>query len=106
MNPSTLIGMVASIALMAVILLFGSDKPGNFIDAPSLAIVLGGTLAATFLSYPLREVLRVFHLVSQVMREEKLNTKQDIEELVGLSKLWVQGDLQAVEKARWLTLIP
>ncbi len=99
MNPSTLIGMVASVALMAVILLFGSDKPGNFIDAPSIAIVLGGTLAATFLSYPLREVLRVFHLVSQVMREEKLNTKQDIEELVGLSKLWVQGDLQAVEKA-------
>ena len=35
MNPSTLIGMVASVALMAVILLFGSDKPGNFIDAQS-----------------------------------------------------------------------
>jgi chemotaxis protein MotA len=99
MNPSTLIGMVASVALMAIILLFGANRPGSFIDAPSIAIVLGGTLAATFLSYPLREVLRVFHLVSQVIREEKLNTKNDIEELVALSRLWVQGDLQAVEKA-------
>ena len=99
MNPSTLIGMVASVALMAVILLFASDNPWHFIDAPSIAIVLGGTFAATFLSYPLREVLRVFHLVSQVMREDKVNTKHDIEELVGLSKLWIQGDLQAVEKA-------
>ncbi|MCB2018477.1 MAG: MotA/TolQ/ExbB proton channel family protein, partial [Hydrogenophaga sp.] len=99
MNPSTLIGMVASVALMAVILLFGSNKPGNFLDPASIAIVLGGTLAATFLSYPLKEVLRVFHLVSQVLREDKVNTKHDIEELVGLSKLWIQGDLQAVEKA-------
>ena len=99
MNPSTLIGMVASVALMAVILLFGSDKPGNFLDLPSVAIVLGGTLAATFLSYPLREVLRVVKLVSHVLREDKLDSRHDIEELVGLSKLWVQGDLQAVEKA-------
>jgi len=62
LNPSTLIGMVASVLLMAVILLFASDDPLRFVDAPSIAIVLGGTLAATFLSYPLKEVLRVFHL--------------------------------------------
>ena len=48
MNPSTLIGLVASVALMAVILLFGSDKPGNFIDAPSLAIVLGGVASTAW----------------------------------------------------------
>ncbi|MEZ5700750.1 MAG: hypothetical protein R3E42_00360 [Burkholderiaceae bacterium] len=52
MNPSTLIGIVASSLLMAVIVLFGADDPAKFIDLPSIAIVLGGTLAATFLSYP------------------------------------------------------
>ena len=66
---------------------------------PGLAIVLGGTLAATFLSYPLREVLRVFHLVGQVMRQERLDTRGDIEELVAISRLWIQGDLAAVERA-------
>lgn len=99
MNPSTLIGMVASVLLMAVIVLFAADNPWVFLDGPSIAIVLGGTLAATFLSYPLREVLRVFHLVGHVMREERLDTRQDIEELVAISKLWIQGDPVAVEKA-------
>lgn len=99
MNPSTLIGMVASVLFMAVILLFASDDPLRFIDAPSIAIVLGGTLAATFLSYPLKEVLRVFHLVGQVLRQDRLDTRRHIEELVALSRLWMQGDPQAVERA-------
>jgi chemotaxis protein MotA len=98
-NPSTLIGMVASVLLMAVILMFASDDPLRFVDGPSLAIVLGGTLAATFLSYPLKEVLRVFHLVGQVLRQDRLDTRHHIEELVALSRLWMQGDLQAVERA-------
>jgi chemotaxis protein MotA len=98
-NPSTLIGMVASVLLMAVILMFASDDPLRFVDGPSLAIVLGGTLAATFLSYPLKEVLRVFHLVGQVLRQDRLDTRRHIEELVALSRLWMQGDLQAVERA-------
>ena len=50
-----------------VILLFASDNPWQFIGAPSIVIVLGGTMAAIFLSYALREVLRVFHLVGQVL---------------------------------------
>ncbi|GLS12734.1 MULTISPECIES: motility protein A [Hydrogenophaga] len=99
MNPSTLIGMIASVVLMAVILLFAVDDPLRFIDAPSIAIVLGGTLAATFLSYPLREVLRVFQLVGKVIRQERIDTKLHIEELVVISRLWMQGDLQAVERA-------
>jgi len=98
-NPSTLIGMIASVLLMAVIVLFAADNPWVFLDGPSIAIVLGGTLAATFLSYPLREVLRVFHLVGQVMRQERLDTRGDIEELVAISRLWIQGDLAAVERA-------
>jgi len=56
MNPSTLIGIVASIGLLAVVMLFAAKEPALFIDLPSLGIVLVGTLAATFISYPLREV--------------------------------------------------
>lgn len=98
MNPSTLIGMVASVLLMAVIVFFASDDPLRFIDGPSIAIVFGGTLAATFLSYPLKEVLRVLPLVGQVLREDHVDTRGPIEELVALSRLWMQGDLVAVEK--------
>ena len=99
MNPSTLIGLIASALFMAVILLFAADDPAKFVDLPSLAIVFGGTLAATFLSYPLREIRRVLPLVAQVMRQERLDSVREIEELVRMSRLWIAGDLKAVERA-------
>lgn len=99
MNPSTLIGMVASVLLLAVVLFFAADDPRLFIDLPGLGIVLVGTMAATFLSYPLKEVVRVIGLLQTVMRNERLYTQKDIEELVDVSRLWIRDDPVAVEKA-------
>lgn len=99
MNPSTLIGIVTSIALLAVVLVFSAEDPMLFLDWPSLGIVLTGTLAATFISYPLGEVLRVFGLFATVLRNEKLYTQNDMEELVNMSRLWMQGNLRQVEDA-------
>ncbi|HEX5806460.1 MAG TPA: MotA/TolQ/ExbB proton channel family protein [Macromonas sp.] len=99
MNPSTLIGMAASVVMLGAILFFAADDPRLYFDLPGLAIVLGGTMAATFMSYPLREVVRVFGLIRTVMRNEQLYTQQDIEELVDFSRLWIQDDPVAVEKA-------
>ncbi|CDS54434.1 Flagellar motor rotation protein MotA [Polaromonas sp. CG9_12] len=99
MNPSTLIGMLASVLLLGIVLFFSADDPRMYVDWPSLGIVLGGTLAATFLSYPLKEVFRVFNLMATVMRNERMYTQNDIDELVRISKLWINGDLHAVERA-------
>ena len=79
MNPSTLIGIVASVLLFAVILFFTAENPALFVDLPSLAVVLVGTLAATFISYPLSEVVRIFGLIGNVLRNERLYTQQDME---------------------------
>lgn len=99
MNPSTLIGIVASILLLGVVLFFSADDPTLFIDLPGLGVVLIGTLAATFISYPLREVVRIFGLIGTVMRNERLYTQDDIEELVAISKLWMSGNIRQVEQA-------
>lgn len=61
MNPSTLIGMFSGLLLLAVVLPEAAEDPRLFIDLPGLGIVLLGTMAAT-ISYPLREVLRIFGL--------------------------------------------
>ena len=68
MNPSTLIGIFASILLLVSVLFLTAESPSSFINLPGLAIVVTGTLAATFISYPLREVLRVVRLVGLVFR--------------------------------------
>lgn len=99
MNPSTLIGIVASVLLFAVILFFTAENPALFLDWPSLAIVLFGTLAATFISYPLSEVVRIFGLIGTVLRNERMYTQQDMDELINISRLWMMGDIRAVENA-------
>lgn len=99
MNPSTLIGIISSMALLAVLLFFAAEDPRLFLDLPSLGIVLIGTLAATFISYPLSEVMRIFGLFKTVMRNEKMYAENDIEELVNISRLWMSGSIRQVETA-------
>ncbi|MBY0341399.1 MAG: MotA/TolQ/ExbB proton channel family protein [Rhodocyclaceae bacterium] len=99
MNPSTLIGMIASVALLVVVVFFAANDPARFVDWPGLGIVLAGTLAATFLSYPLREVVRCVRLLPTVLRNERLYAHDDIDEVVRLSRLWLKGDVIAVEQA-------
>ncbi|WP_269902129.1 motility protein A [Paenalcaligenes faecalis] len=99
MNPSTLIGIVASTILLGVVIFYTSVDPSLFLDIPSILIVLVGTMAATFISYPLSEVVRIFGLILTVMRNEKLYSQHDIDELINISRLWVSGDIRAVENA-------
>src|SRR5690625_1223955 len=99
MNPSTLIGIVASVILLAVVIFFTAVDPALFLDIPSLLVVLVGTMAATFISYPLREVVRIFGLIGTVLRNERLYTQDDIDELINISRLWISGNIRAVEDA-------
>ena len=99
MNPSTLIGVVAGTLLLAIVLIFSAEDPLLFIDLPGLGIVLVGTAAATFIAYPLREVVRVFGLIRSVVRNEKLYIDKDLEDLVNISRIWMQGNIRAVEES-------
>lgn len=99
MNPSTLIGMVASVLLLASVLFFSAESQTGFFNLPGLAIVVTGTLAATFISYPLKEVVRVVRLVGIVFRRENTYTRDDIRELVTMSRLWFQGEIRQVDNA-------
>ncbi len=99
MNPSTLIGIVGSVLLLGAVLAFSAEDAALFVDFPSLGIVVLGTLAATFISYPLSEVLRIFRLIGTVLRNERMYTEQDIDDLIAISRLWMKGDIRKVESA-------
>ncbi|KXS37079.1 MAG: chemotaxis protein MotA [Halomonadaceae bacterium T82-2] len=99
MNASTFIGIIASLLLLACVVLLSADSAMSFVNLPGLIIVLAGTLAATFISYPLREVVRVVRLVLVVFRREDDYAEQDIQELVAMARLWFKGDIRAVERA-------
>ena len=65
MDIATLIGILVSFTLVIVSILVGGDGSW-FLNTPSLMIVGGGTMGATLLAYPLKEVLSVFKVAKNV----------------------------------------
>lgn len=64
MDIATIIGIIAAFGLViGAIMTAGSIT--FFIDVPSFLIVIGGTIGATLISYPLKELLGVTKVVSQ-----------------------------------------
>ena len=86
MDIATLVGLVVAGALvMAAIVMGGSVS--WFISPPSLMIVVGGTLGATLVSYPLKEVLGVFKVVMKVFLHKSQSVEAIIENMVEFGKL-------------------
>ncbi|MCH8501153.1 MAG: MotA/TolQ/ExbB proton channel family protein [Aliidiomarina sp.] len=97
MNLSTLMGMLSGIAIVFFAIFLTAQDAWAFVNLPGLAIVLGGTFAATLLAYPLREVVNVFKILWIVLRNEKLYAKDDQAELVTVARQLMQGNLVHAE---------
>jgi chemotaxis protein MotA len=99
MNLSTLIGFVLGLITVVLVLVFSAINSWAYLNLPGLIIVIGGTLAALFISYPMRELLRIPHLLGAIFRSDKLDTQRDIDELSGLAQLWMNEDVHKAEEA-------
>ena len=65
MDITTLMGILVSGVLVVSAILMGG--PGIwFLDYPSLMIVIGGTMGATLIAYPISEVMSVFGIARNV----------------------------------------
>lgn len=65
MDIATLIGIVSAFGLVIIAILMGGGL-SLFINIPSLMIVVGGTLGATMINYPLKDVLGAVNVVKNV----------------------------------------
>lgn len=66
MDIATLFGIFVAGGLVISAILVGG--PGSwFINTPSMMIVIGGTMGATLLNYPLSEILGVFKVAKNVL---------------------------------------
>ena len=59
MDFTTILGLVIGITVVTLAIMTGSDLH-IFVNMPSLLIVIGGTLAATLIKFPLVSVLIAF----------------------------------------------
>ncbi|WP_418067325.1 motility protein A [Sedimenticola hydrogenitrophicus] len=99
MNISTLVGIVTGMLLIVLSVLLSAEEPGVFLNLPGLLIVIGGTIAATFISYPMKELRQVYRSFRLIWRHQELPVDREIEEIVRVSILLGHGRLSAIEEA-------
>ncbi len=97
MDLATIIGIVVSIALVAVAILLGGN-PIMFVNMPSLAVVVGGTLGATLMRNPLATVLGAFRVVGKAFTTKVPSPDELIAKIVEMSRIARKDSLLALEK--------
>jgi len=84
MDIATLFGVISSFGLVLIAIFMGSGL-GLFINAPSLMIVVGGTIGTTMINYPLKDVIGVIGVAKNAIFTQKSNTDQLIQRLMAFS---------------------
>jgi chemotaxis protein MotA len=96
MDIATVIGIVTSFALVISAILLGSSLR-LFFDLPSVLIVIGGTLGATMINYPLPDILKVLKVVKNAFFHKKTQAGQAIAEFVRLAGVARREGILALE---------
>ncbi|MCH7755631.1 motility protein A [candidate division KSB1 bacterium] len=97
MDKGTLIGIGAGLGLVIVSMSMGGGVAA-FIDIPSLMIVLGGTIAATLVNFPMGDVIGVMKVTQKVIKEEIMPSSKYIDQIVDISKKARTNGLLAIEE--------
>lgn len=97
MDIATIIGVLAGIGLIIGSIFLGGAIT-DFIDVPSIMIVLGGTIAATLIAYPLKIALMVFKVISSAFLHQPKKFENVIEQAAHLSNIVKAQGAIGIEK--------
>lgn len=97
MDLATLVGIVTGVFLIVVSIMMGGDLVA-FYDAPSVMIVLGGTIAATLVKYPLKDVLGVMSIVKNAFKSKSNIQSEIVTQFVDLAKITRKDGILAVDR--------
>lgn len=96
MDISSILGIIVGAVVIVWGIGFGSL--GNFWDPNSLAIVLGGTIAAVIASYPLKTLKQMFKHTKILISGNKFRPEEAIDKLVEMAQLARKNGLLALEE--------
>ena len=96
---STIIRIIFGISLLVASVLLMGGSFLIFLDPAAIMIVLGGTLAATLISFPLSVVLGIFRISIRLFRNNhEVNLGRSLERLLELSLKASQTSLYTLER--------
>lgn len=86
MDIATIAGIIAGSIVVAMAVLVGGDA-GTFFNVPSIMIVVGGGMAATFIRFPLKVVFQALALGGKVaFTHKQIDPKDMIEQIAELAE--------------------
>lgn len=98
MDLATIIGIIVGLAfVIGGILVDGSII--TYINLASILIVLGGTISATFVAYPLAKVLEAMKVASKAFSNKAVESGEIIARVIGLANTARKEGLLALEEA-------
>ncbi|MDQ6950050.1 MAG: MotA/TolQ/ExbB proton channel family protein [Mariprofundales bacterium] len=97
MNISTIIGILIGIGLIVASIFLSAVQPGVYVNGPGLLVVVGGTMAATLVSFPMQELQRVTNIIGLIFRQEEYSIREDVSEIANAARLRMRGDFARIE---------
>ena len=85
MDVTTFIGILVAGGLVIGAIIMGGSASG-FVNYPSMMIVIGGTMGATFLNYPFSQVVSVFGVAKNVFLHQSQSVNKLVDLIVEIAK--------------------
>jgi len=95
MDIASLIGIFSGFALIFSAIVLGGSVD-SFVNVPGMMIVIGGTYAATLLTFPMRDVMTAFRSALIVFSKTKQRPEQVINTMLQLTQLTRRKGLLAL----------
>jgi chemotaxis protein MotA len=83
MDIASLVGVISGVFLIITAILIGGSVH-NFFNLPGFMVVFGGTIAATFLTFQIRDVLSAFKAAFFVFSEKKRDPNDMVSTMISL----------------------
>ena len=97
MDLGALFGLLLAGTAIAFAIVAGGGRAGAFLDLPSLACVVGGTLAAVLICFPLSQLVRLGSAVRAALFGRPPNMARLVDRLVALAELARREGLLALD---------
>ena len=93
MKMLSLVGLIIAIAVVFTGMKLTSDNMGVFLDCFSLFIVIGGTFAATSITFRIDKIIAIVKIfVTHVTRQENVEYSELIAEIMKVSESYRKGE--------------
>lgn len=94
----TILGFIIGASLVAYGIMTGKAPVDIFLNWQGLAIVIGGTIASTFVSYPIREVLLAFRSYFVIFVSGQIDYVGAVNKMVAAIRTFQRDGLDALSK--------